>query len=214
MELGRIIIMLRAEKVSLVRPRWLTVTFVTGDVLSFLMQASGMLKYYFIYKTTITMLNLTRVIGAGLMIANSSNPSNGEHVIIGGLFVQIIFFGFFMVTSIIFDLRLLRNPTQASSELSFIWRRHLSALYATSILILIRSVVRVVEYMEGYQGYVMTHEAFIYVFDALLMFVVMLIMIYIHPSQINCLIGRSERFFQKAFYLESADFATVELQQA
>lgn len=42
MELGRVIQMLRAEKSSLVPVRWLTRTFVAGDILSFLMQSSGM----------------------------------------------------------------------------------------------------------------------------------------------------------------------------
>lgn len=41
MTLGRIIFMLDAEKCSLIRLRWLTKIFVAGDVLSFLMQASG-----------------------------------------------------------------------------------------------------------------------------------------------------------------------------
>ena len=43
MTLGRIILLLDAEKCSLIRLRWLTKIFVSGDVLSFLMQASGML---------------------------------------------------------------------------------------------------------------------------------------------------------------------------
>jgi hypothetical protein len=47
MELGRLIQMLRAENNSLVPVRWLTRTFVAGDVLSFLMQASGMSKILF-----------------------------------------------------------------------------------------------------------------------------------------------------------------------
>jgi hypothetical protein len=42
MTLGRIIFMLNGEKFSLIRLKWLTKIFVTGDVLSFLMQASGM----------------------------------------------------------------------------------------------------------------------------------------------------------------------------
>lgn len=42
MTLGRIIYMLEAEKLSVIRIGWLTNLFVTGDVLSFLMQASGM----------------------------------------------------------------------------------------------------------------------------------------------------------------------------
>ena len=42
MELGRIIHLVKGEKHSLVRVNWMTKIFVAGDVLSFLMQASGM----------------------------------------------------------------------------------------------------------------------------------------------------------------------------
>ena len=41
MTLGRIIEMLDAEANSMIPLKWLTKIFVTGDVLSFLMQASG-----------------------------------------------------------------------------------------------------------------------------------------------------------------------------
>jgi hypothetical protein len=40
--LGRIILLVDGERYSLVRQKWLTKLFVTGDVLSFLMQGSGM----------------------------------------------------------------------------------------------------------------------------------------------------------------------------
>lgn len=43
MELGRIIVMVKGEQFSLIRIGWMTKIFVAGDVLSFLMQASGML---------------------------------------------------------------------------------------------------------------------------------------------------------------------------
>ena len=43
MTLGRIITMLQAEQYSVIPLRWLTKIFVAGDVLSFLMQASGTL---------------------------------------------------------------------------------------------------------------------------------------------------------------------------
>jgi hypothetical protein len=43
MELGRIIMMVKGEQFSLIRVGWTTKIFVAGDVLSFLMQASGML---------------------------------------------------------------------------------------------------------------------------------------------------------------------------
>lgn len=39
--LGRVILMVDGERYSLIRQKWLTKTFVAGDVLSFLMQGSG-----------------------------------------------------------------------------------------------------------------------------------------------------------------------------
>ncbi|BAE64455.1 RTA1 like protein-domain-containing protein [Aspergillus flavus] len=173
MTLGRIITMLQAEQYSIIPLRWLTKIFVAGDVLSFLMQASG----------------------AGLMVS-ADDPSTGEHVIIGGLFVQIIFFGFFVITAIVFELRMAKKHIGASAEAGRIWRRHMVALYVTSVLILVRSVVRVVEYLDGYDGFLMKHEVFIYVFDALLMFVAMAVLNYIHPSQINCLLDRGDQYFE------------------
>ncbi|KAE8343242.1 hypothetical protein BDV24DRAFT_172994 [Aspergillus arachidicola] len=173
MTLGRIITMLQAEQYSVIPLRWLTKIFVAGDVLSFLMQASG----------------------AGLMVS-ADDPSTGEHVIIGGLFVQIIFFGFFVITAIVFELRMAKKHIGASVEAGRIWRRHMVALYVTSVLILVRSVVRVVEYLDGYDGFLMKHEVFIYVFDALLMFVAMAVLNYIHPSQINCLLDQGEQYFE------------------
>ncbi|KAJ5677833.1 uncharacterized protein N7477_003466 [Penicillium maclennaniae] len=177
MTLGRIIYMLEAEKLSIIRIGWLTKIFVTGDVLSFLMQASG----------------------AGLM-ASSSDPSTGEHIIIGGLFVQIIFFGLFTISAVVFHTRIIKTPTSRSIELKGPWTRHMTALYVASVLILVRSVVRVAEYLEGYSGYLMKHEVFIYVFDALLIFITVLVLQYEHPSEINCLIGRGHKYSEKAIW--------------
>lgn len=42
MGLGRIIYLVKGQKFSLIRVNWMTKVFVAGDVLSFLMQASGM----------------------------------------------------------------------------------------------------------------------------------------------------------------------------
>lgn len=41
MTLGRTISLVDAEKYSVIKLRWLTTIFVCGDILSFLMQASG-----------------------------------------------------------------------------------------------------------------------------------------------------------------------------
>ncbi|KAJ5136426.1 hypothetical protein N7448_004980 [Penicillium atrosanguineum] len=187
MTLGRIIQMMDGEKCSVIKPRWLTKIFVIGDVLSFLMQASG----------------------AGLMVTSKSGVNTGENVIIGGLFVQIVFFGFFVITAALFQMRTTKTPSARSMELKVVWNRHMSALYVASVLILVRSVVRVVEYIEGYQGFLMKHEVFIYVFDALLMFAVMLVLHYAHPSEINCLVGRGDKYSVKVFKTRNFVFCSA-----
>lgn len=199
MILGRIIYLLNAESLSVIRPKWLTKIFVCGDVLSFLMQASGMKQPCLPLITECTTNTNKYPPGAGIMVAGSSGPATGERVIIGGLFVQIIFFGLFTLSAVVFQARLAKRPTPRSIELGDLWHRHMAALYVTSILILIRSIVRVVEYLEGYDGYLMKHEVFIYIFDALMMLIVTLVLQYIHPSEINCLLGRGDTYTEKLY---------------
>jgi hypothetical protein len=50
---------------------------------------------------------------------------------------------------------------------------------------MIRSIFRVVEYIGGNAGYLLSHEVYLYVFDALLMFLVMASFNWIHPSQVT-----------------------------
>lgn len=110
----------------------------------------------------------------------------GEKVVIGGLLIQIVVFSFFVISSAIFHIRLLRSPTPRSHDTP--WRKHLSALYAASALVLVRSILRAIEYIQGNDGYILRHEPFLYVFDALLMLAVMVIFNVIHPSEIKALL--------------------------
>lgn len=113
-----------------------------------------------------------------------------ENVIIAGLFVQIGFFGLFVVTSAVFHVRILRQPTAASQHVGAPWQRYLSLLYAASGSILLRSVFRAVEYIQGDNGYLLSVEAFLYVFDAGLMLVTMLLFNVWHPGAI--MMGRGK----------------------
>lgn len=58
-------------------------------------------------------------------------------------------------------------------------------LYEVSGLIMIRSNFRVIEYALGNDGYPLTHEWTLYIFDALLMFIVMMIYYVWYPSWIQ-----------------------------
>ena len=151
MILGRLIRVLGAESLSIIRVSWMTKIFVLGDVLSFLMQSSG-----------------------GGIQANG-NQNLGQKIIIIGLFVQIFMFTLFLVTAIAFHRNILKKSTALLFSSIINWRLYLYILYITSTLILIRSIFRLIEYLQGNDGYLVSHEVFLYLFDTLLMFLVMLI---------------------------------------
>lgn len=130
------------------------------------------------------------VSGSSGSSGSSNSVSTGQNVIIGGLFVQIIFFGFFLISALVFQRRLISHPTAKGLADHLPWRKHIYALYTSSVLVLVRSVVRIVEYIQGTDGFVLSNEVFIYVFDGLLMFALMVIFLIIHPSEVNCLLGR------------------------
>jgi hypothetical protein len=167
MILGRIILLTGGEKYSVVRRTWLTKIFVGGDVLCFLMQGAG----------------------GGIMSSADGDHDKtkmGENLIVGGLFVQLAFFGFFVIAAAIFQFRgrdFLRNLPA-----SIPWKKHLYVLYVTSIFILIRSIFRVIEYLQGNDGYLLGSEVFLYIFDSLLMFAVMVAMNVVHPGDIALLL--------------------------
>jgi hypothetical protein len=61
----------------------------------------------------------------------------------------------------------------------------LFVLYAASVLILVRSVFRLIEYGQGDDGYLISHEYFLYIFDSTLMWITMAILAWVHPSEIT-----------------------------
>jgi hypothetical protein len=203
MVLGRLITFLHAEKLSMVPTRWMTKIFVTGVVIAFVMQAAGLSSFHLL---TPSEKRDTDIIssGGGIMATGTIDNYNlGENITIGGLAVQLAFFSVFMITCGIFHRRIRHSPTHEVAVLSARlreqkmrgWETVLVGLYAASVLILVRSIFRVVEYVQGNDGYLISHEVFMYVFDASLMFLAMVVMNFCHPSTIlvGSLKGRSVR---------------------
>lgn len=50
---------------------------------------------------------------------------------------------------------------------------------------MVQSLFRVVEYIEGNDGYLLRHEYYLYIFDAMLMFCVMVLFNVVHPSEVQ-----------------------------
>ena len=171
MILGYIILALDAEQHSPIRERWLTKIFVIGDILSFLVQGAG---------------------AGQLARADSHAQTSGKYIIVGGLILQLLFFGLFVAVSAIFNHRIRRQPLPRSMPDNGIhWRTHMHILYIVSVLIMIRSLFRLVEFLQGYAGYLLSHEVYLFIFDAALMFIVVVAFNLKHPSAVrNILTGR------------------------
>ncbi|KAH8812534.1 RTA1 like protein-domain-containing protein [Xylogone sp. PMI_703] len=184
MILGRIIVSVDGESLSPIKKRWLTKVFVTSDVISFFVQLGG----------------------GGLMASSHASQAKlGSHIVLAGLLIQIIIFGFFIFVALLFHLRLRTTPTSRCRNPSMPWEKFLYLLYITCAFIMIRSVVRVVEFVEGFEGTIILHEVYLYIFDAVPMAGVMVIFGIWYPSNF------SEQAQKAIIDRESAD-SNIELE--
>lgn len=108
----------------------------------------------------------------------------GQNIIKGGLILQILFFGVFMVVAILFHLRISQNPTPKSLVIDAPWQRQMTVLYTASLLIMVRSVFRVIEYVQGSDGVLLQTEIYLYIFDAVLVFNAMVLFNIWHPGKV------------------------------
>ncbi|KAJ9655572.1 hypothetical protein H2198_005573 [Neophaeococcomyces mojaviensis] len=161
MVLGRLIRSVHGERLSVIRPTRMTKLFVAGDIFSLTVQGNA----------------------AGLT-AKDSTQKIGEYIITAGLLIQLIIFGFFVIAAVIFHKRM-RQEIAKGSELSqdIPWRQGLKMLYACSALIMLRSIFRVIEYVMGIDGYLLSNEWPMYVFDAALMWSVQVIFFIWFPDK-------------------------------
>lgn len=146
MALGRLITAINGEAYSVVPLKWLTRLFVCGDVLTLAVQASG----------------------AGIMIV-SSLAKTGQAIAIVGLLAQIIIFGFFCITTVLFHRRMARGGNWSGKEvlLASGGQQGLQALYGISACIMGRSIFRTAEFIDGASGYLFSVEWPLYIFDTL-----------------------------------------------
>jgi hypothetical protein len=141
--------------------RWLTPIFVAFDILSLLLQLIGALM---LTQADPASEDFTDQIDRGRLIA------------VVGVVIQIVAFGFFTIVagrfhaiSKRFDDRTHEPLSDSHQSLSssvrkpgfpvqMNWRHLLLAIIVSCGLILIRSVYRLVEFIEGREGYIMNNE--------------------------------------------------------
>ncbi|KAJ3156635.1 hypothetical protein HDU86_003859 [Geranomyces michiganensis] len=153
--LGRTIRNVGAEY-SFIPPRWLSGIFVTADCFSFLVQSSA----------------------SGMLVSakDHEKAQMANRLLIGGLWIQVVSFTAFIILALAFHYR-------ARAETGS-WKTLMYALYMASVLILIRSVFRVIEFSDGFDGPIATNEALMYVFDFTLMLLACCIFLGVYPGKL------------------------------
>lgn len=163
MTLGRLIRGLDAEEYSIIRSRWISKIYILIDIISFVCQ----------------------IMGSAAQASGAEGAKQGMKIVIGGLGIQLFAFACFLAMAAILHRRLNREPTTLSVQPHIHWRRHMWTLYAVSILIVVRSLFRFIEFAEGAGGSMYKNEALMYVFDASLLFATTVCLAVVHPGMLS-----------------------------
>ncbi|KAH0443643.1 RTM1 protein [Colletotrichum camelliae] len=162
MTLGRVIRIVNGERHSIIRPSRLTKVFVAGDILALAIQGSA----------------------AGLMVV-SEYAKIAQGIIVAGLVFHICVFGVFWTTAWTFHSRMKKDPAYHEIGPDVKWEQALRMLYGASGLIMARSVFRIIEFAMGNDGYLLSNEWPLYIFDSIPMFAVMGTFWYWFPSSVG-----------------------------
>ncbi|KAF5003928.1 hypothetical protein FDECE_9549, partial [Fusarium decemcellulare] len=136
MTLGKMMRHLKGQRHSIIPVSWMTAIFVSGDAVSFCIQGSG----------------------AGVVAARHSTMATGQKIIAGGISLQMVMFGLFIATAIVFHIGLRNWPSGPSLLPGSTWKRSMKVLYVASGFIVARSIYRLAESILGPGGYPQGHE--------------------------------------------------------
>ncbi|KAJ5666397.1 RTA1 like protein-domain-containing protein [Penicillium maclennaniae] len=170
-------------KLCWVPPRFITPIFVGFDIIALLLQLGG------------------------AVIITSVNPNNngaanklerGRYIAQAGVIIQLVAFGLFSVAAVRFNFtskrfsKNIHDRYESFGEKCYVidgivknkhWPALLRVVNIVTVLILVRSIYRLVEFTEGKTGYINTHEWTMYVFDALAIYPCVALFIYWHPGR-------------------------------
>lgn len=162
LSLGRIIRALEAQDQASLGPKAITAIFVINDIICFCLQIAGV----------------------GLQATTDSHVREiGGHVVLAGMIFQILVFAWFVLIAYRFHSAMKHNPTSIASDPRIpSIGKHMWVIYASSGCIMLRNLVRAIEYGQSGGGSIASNEVFLYVFDGALMLIVMAVYLVIHPG--------------------------------
>lgn len=172
--LGKFII-IYGPQFALMRPMFYSYIFMTCDFISLVIQAVG-----------------------GALAASADTESGNEvgtHIMVGGLAFQVVSMTIYVILYLHFFHRIKFHNKDKYREISDDFNPRYRALRSRMIFqffpyvvficvgfVYIRCVYRVVELAEGWSGYLITHEMYLFFLDALMIALTTFTLIIFHPG--------------------------------
>jgi hypothetical protein len=164
------IITIYGPSLSFMRPRTITLTFISCDILSLVLQAVG-----------------------GALASTASTPESrdtGVNIMIAGLSTQVAATTAFSATCILLAWNIRRHPDRViTSDTALVafratraFRLFLVAIGIATVTILIRCSFRVAELSEGFKGDLANDETLFMIFDGAMMLICVLVLTLAHPG--------------------------------
>ena len=142
---------------SPIRHTLIAKAFVGSDILSFIIQGAG----------------------SGILVSASSagQATTGTSLLIAGLVIQVLSVLIYLAIAFIFYLN-------ASTKMNKETKSLFIALYVAGVMVLLRSVFRVVEFSSGYAGPIVVNENFMYGLDFVPLCLALICFLIVHPEKV------------------------------
>lgn len=172
--LSRIVVTI-GESNSRIKPLSFPRFFIPCDFISLLLQAIG---------------------GAMASIASNNNesPDTGSHIMVAGLAFQVLTLAIFILICTDFAIRTLRNsrrsgalPTNNTTTTTSLrsspkFKAFVAALALATICIFIRSIYRVIELAQGWEGELIKNQTYFIILEGAMVIIAVLALNIFHPG--------------------------------
>ncbi|KAI0710518.1 RTA1-domain-containing protein [Earliella scabrosa] len=167
--LGQIITRL-GQQYSRLSAKWYTIIFLTCDIVALVVQAVGGAR-------------------ASIALQKNNDPEPGGHIMLGGIVFQLVAVCIYLCLAVEFLLRYHRDrPVRRvsyatkSSVLTRGIKLMILALALDGLFILIRSIYRTIELIDGWTGPIISNEVYFNVLDAAMIVLAMFTLNFLHPG--------------------------------
>lgn len=168
-------IVVHGRKFALMSPMWYSYIFIVCDIISLVVQAAG---------------------GAMASMADTKADSEtGTHIMVGGMVFQIVSMSFYMILFLQFfnKVRYFNKQQYRNLEPEFdpnfehvrsrkLFKCFPYLVFISVVLVFIRCIYRVVELAQGWTGYLISHEVYLFTLDALMIALTAIILLVVHPG--------------------------------